>query len=172
LADPLAFQKSVKTPIKKKSNWRLFPQLPSHEKAADKICKVWSLGHSSRVWARIAWCKGLTSKRAIQVTPERTLASVGVMAVAYNINITVINLHNSLGRLRNDRFNSETAVRLFRSEAVLARSLDAFRLSAPLSYSTIQRFTGKSRALKGFTSLVFPHGGRELRQRKLDLSRK
>ena len=50
----LTFQKSVKTPIKKKSNRRLFPQLPSHEKAADKICKVWSLGHSSRVWARIA----------------------------------------------------------------------------------------------------------------------
>jgi hypothetical protein len=39
---------------KKKSNRRLFPQLPSHEKGADKICKVWSLGHSSRVWARIA----------------------------------------------------------------------------------------------------------------------
>jgi hypothetical protein len=45
-------QKSVKT--SKKSVRRLFRQVPSHAKAANKIGKVLSLGHSSWVWARIA----------------------------------------------------------------------------------------------------------------------
>jgi hypothetical protein len=39
---------------RKNDNRRLFPQLPSDSKAVDKIYKVWSLGHSSWVWARIA----------------------------------------------------------------------------------------------------------------------
>jgi hypothetical protein len=49
---------------KKKSNRRLFPQLPSDAKGADNIYKVWSLGHGSCVWARIAQTFPITSKRA------------------------------------------------------------------------------------------------------------
>jgi hypothetical protein len=45
--------------------------------------------------------------------------------------------------------------------AVLVCLLEAFRLLCE----------GKSRLLKGFTSLIFPHGGRKMRQRKLALSR-
>jgi hypothetical protein len=40
-------QKSVKTSKKKKSVRRIFRQMPSHAKAADKIGKVLSLGNSS-----------------------------------------------------------------------------------------------------------------------------
>jgi hypothetical protein len=46
--------------------------------------------------------------------------------------------------------------------AVMACSLDAFRLPCE----------GKSRLPKGSTSLIFPHGGREMGQRKSALSRK
>jgi hypothetical protein len=48
LADP---PEDVK---KRKSNRRLFRQLPSHAKAANKILKVFSLVNGSWVWARIA----------------------------------------------------------------------------------------------------------------------
>ena len=52
----MAFQKSVKTSIKKETVRRLFRQLPSDAKAkaVNEIYKVWSLGHGSCVWARIA----------------------------------------------------------------------------------------------------------------------
>jgi hypothetical protein len=43
----------VKT-SKRRSNRRLFRQLPSNAKAANKIYKAFSLGRGSWVWARIA----------------------------------------------------------------------------------------------------------------------
>jgi hypothetical protein len=46
----VAFEKSHFESDLKKSNRRLFRQIPSHAKAADKIGKVLSLGHSSCVW--------------------------------------------------------------------------------------------------------------------------
>jgi hypothetical protein len=56
LADPpgIGISKISEDVKKKKTNRQIPPQLPSDAKAEDKICKVWSLGHSSWVWARIA----------------------------------------------------------------------------------------------------------------------
>ena len=42
----MAIQKSVKKSVR-----RLFRQLPSDAKDVNKMCKVWSLGHDSLVWA-------------------------------------------------------------------------------------------------------------------------
>jgi hypothetical protein len=56
LADPpeIGISKISEDANKKKGVRRLFRQLPSDAKAANKIYKVLSLGHSSWVWARIA----------------------------------------------------------------------------------------------------------------------
>jgi hypothetical protein len=66
LADPPGIDISkISEDANKKSNQRLFPQLPSDEKAVDEICKFWSLGHGYCLWARIAQTFPVTSKRAL-----------------------------------------------------------------------------------------------------------
>jgi hypothetical protein len=52
----------------KKGIRRLFRKLPSDAKAADKICKVWSLENGSWVWARIALTPPITPKQAYLLT--------------------------------------------------------------------------------------------------------
>ena len=76
----LASQKSLKTPIKKNVFCvrRLFWQLPSDAKAANKICKfVWSLGDSFWVWARTHDVRGLPQS----ALPLSTLALAGWLSV-------------------------------------------------------------------------------------------
>jgi hypothetical protein len=60
----LAFQKSVKTPIKKKVFVGFFGNRLWMKKPKIKFKKVWSLGHGSCVWAQIAQTFPITSKRA------------------------------------------------------------------------------------------------------------
>ena len=73
LADPpgVGIPKSSEDVKKKGSNRRLFRQLPSHSKTTNKIYKVFSLGHGSWVWARIAQTFPVTPKRAREALGTR-----------------------------------------------------------------------------------------------------
>jgi hypothetical protein len=72
LADPPEIGISKVSEDAKKSNRRLFRfrQLPSHAKAVNKIYKVFSLGHGSWVWARIAKTCPIALKQASHLDPE------------------------------------------------------------------------------------------------------